>query len=131
VLHAIETAIGDGSTVVVSYYDFQLDHGIEPRKVSPALRLLDCLGLIDIEPGWRSANMFRLSNRWRTLDADEAAWRVKLARGSMRQRTSRKPVVPKAVKVAPKPVIVDPPRDDMQRRVPSLPRLAFLQDDRR
>ena len=50
-VHAIETAIGDGSTVVVSYYDFHLDQGIEPRKVSPALRLLDCLGLIDIEPG--------------------------------------------------------------------------------
>ena len=94
VLHAIETAIGDGSTVVVSYYDFQLDHGIEPRKVSPALRLLDCLGLIDIEPGRRSANMFRLSNRWRTLDGDEAAWRVKLACRPMRQRARSKPVPP-------------------------------------
>jgi hypothetical protein len=43
--------------------------------VSPSLKLLDHLGLIEIEPGSRLVNIFRFSNRWRTVDEVEAVRR--------------------------------------------------------
>jgi hypothetical protein len=49
----------------VSYVAFSLDHHIARRSVSPSLKLLDQLGLIEIEPGVRLVNHFRFSNRWR------------------------------------------------------------------
>jgi hypothetical protein len=55
----------------VSYVDFRLDH-IGPKSVSPALKQLSALGLLDIQPGPRLVNIFRFSNRWRTIDAVEA-----------------------------------------------------------
>ena len=60
VFAAIEQAIGDGSASV-SYVDFRLDHGIGRKSVSPSLKLLDHLGLIDIEPGPRLVNVFRFA----------------------------------------------------------------------
>jgi hypothetical protein len=72
VLAAIEAAIGDGSSASVSYVDFRLDHGIGRKSVSPSLKLPDHLGLVDIEPGSRCGNVFRLSNQWRTIDEVEA-----------------------------------------------------------
>jgi hypothetical protein len=48
----------------VSCIDFRLDHGIARKSVSPSLKLLDHLGLIEIEPGPRLVNVFRLSRRW-------------------------------------------------------------------
>ena len=80
VFAAIERAIGDGSSASVSYVDFRLDHHIARKAVSPSLKLLDHLGLIDIEPGPRLVNVFRFSNRWRTIDAVEAARLAALAR---------------------------------------------------
>jgi hypothetical protein len=53
VFAAIERAIGDGSSASVSYVAFSLDHHIARKAVSPSLKLLDHLGLIDIEPGPR------------------------------------------------------------------------------
>ena len=53
VFSAIEAAIGDGSAASVSYIAFRLDHGIGRKAVSPSLKLLDHLGLIEIEPGPR------------------------------------------------------------------------------
>ena len=53
VFAAIERAIGDGTSASVSYIDFRLDHGIARKSVSPSLKLLDHLGLIEIEPGPR------------------------------------------------------------------------------
>ena len=50
VFAAIERAIGDGSSASVSYIDFRLDHGIARKAVSPSLKLLDHLGLIDQMP---------------------------------------------------------------------------------
>ena len=47
---AIERAIGDGSSASVSYVDFRLDHHIARKAVSPSLKLLDHLGLIQIKP---------------------------------------------------------------------------------
>jgi hypothetical protein len=53
VFAAIETAIGDGSRASVSYTSFRLDHHIGRQSISAALKLLDHLGLIEIEPGPR------------------------------------------------------------------------------
>ena len=71
------SAIGRQGT---SYADFRLDHHIARKAVSPALKLLDHLGLIEIEPGPRLVNVFRLSNRWRSIDEVEAVRLAALAR---------------------------------------------------
>ena len=59
--------------MVVSYYDFHLDQGIEPRKVSPALRLLDCLGLIDIAAGTGARRRSRYQRSTRNIGKTELA----------------------------------------------------------
>ena len=87
VFAAIERTIGDGSSASVSYVDFRLDHHIARRAVSPSLKLLDHLGLIDIEPGPRLVNVFRFSNRWRTVDEVEAERLAALAREVKPHRT--------------------------------------------
>jgi hypothetical protein len=90
VLAAIETAIGDGTSASVSYADFRLDHHISRKAVSPSLKLLDHLGLIEIEPGPRLVNVFKLSNRWRTIDEVEAARLAALARDRVDASRSRR-----------------------------------------
>jgi hypothetical protein len=50
------------------------------------VKLLDHLGLVDIEPGPRLINIFRLSNRWRCIDEVEAVRLAELAREVMPQR---------------------------------------------
>jgi hypothetical protein len=80
VFAAIERAIGDGCSASVSYVDFRLDHHIARKAVSPELKLLDHLGLVDIEPGPRLVNVFKLSRRWCTIDAVEAVRLAALAR---------------------------------------------------
>jgi hypothetical protein len=80
VFAAIERAIGDGSSASVSYVAFSLEHHIGRQSISPALKLLDHLGLIDIEPGPRLVSIFRFSNRWRTIDEVEAVRLAALAR---------------------------------------------------
>ncbi len=72
VFAAIERAIGDGSSASVSYTDFRFDHHIGRQYISLSVKLLDHLGLIEIEPGPRLVNVFRFSNRWRTIDEVEA-----------------------------------------------------------
>src|SRR6478735_5766520 len=90
VFAAIERTIGDGTSASVSYVDFRLDHHIARKAVSPALKLLDHLGLIDIEPGPRLVNIFRFSNRWRTIDEVEAVRLAALAREVKPHRTFAK-----------------------------------------
>jgi hypothetical protein len=51
VFAARERAIGDGSSASVAYVDLRLDHHIGRKAVSPSLKLLDHLGLIEISPG--------------------------------------------------------------------------------
>jgi hypothetical protein len=107
--------------------------------VSPSLKLLDHLGLIEIEPGPRLVNIFRLSNRWRTIDEIEAARLAALAREVKPHRTFErlgpKTNSPKlasfpAVKSPkPKPMTVERPRA-MPRRVPSLPTMPWHDDGR-
>jgi len=74
----------------VSYTDFKLDHHIARKSVSPSLKLLDHLGLIEIEPGPRLVNIFRFSNRWRTIDEVEAVRLAALAREPKPHRTFEK-----------------------------------------
>ena len=87
VFAAIETAIGNGSSASVSYTSFRLDFHIGRQAISPALKLLDGLGLIDIGPGPRLVNVFRFSNRWRTIDEVEAVRLAALAREVKPHRT--------------------------------------------
>jgi hypothetical protein len=130
VFAAIERAIGDGSSASVSYVDFRLDHHIARRAISRSLKLLDHLGLIDIEPGPRLVNVFRLSNRWRTVDEVEAVRLAELAREVKPHRTFEKRREPKPVKQPkPKPMTVERPRI-MHRRVPSLPTMPWHDDGR-
>jgi hypothetical protein len=131
VFAAIERAIGDRSSASVSYVDFRLDHHIGRRSVSPSLKLLDHLGLIEIEPGPRLVNAFRFSNRWRTIDEVEAARLAALARELKPHRTFEKRREPKPVKPPkpPKPMTVER-RRVMQRRVPSLPTMPWQDDGR-
>jgi hypothetical protein len=123
VLAAIETAIGDGNSASVSYVDFRLDHHISRKAVSPSLKLLDHLGLVEIEPGPRCGSVFRFSTRWRTIDEVEAARLAELAREVQQHRRFEKPPQPKPVK-APKPV------KPAKRRVPSLPTMPWKDDGR-
>ena len=130
VFAAIERAIGDGSSASVSYVSFRLDHHIEGKAVSLSLKLLDHLGLIEIEPGPRSGNVYRLSRRWCTIDAVEAERLAALAREVQPQRRFAKPQEQKPVKPPPpKPTTVARPRI-MQRRVPSLPTMPWQDDGR-
>ena len=95
VFAAIERTIGDGSSASVSYVAFGLDHHIARKAVSPSLKLLDHLGLIEIEPGPRLVNVFRFSNRWRTVDEVEAVRLAALAREVKPHRTFERRREPK------------------------------------
>src|SRR4249919_3201625 len=76
-----------------------------------SLKLLDRLGLIEIEPGPRLVNIFRFSNRWRTIDEVEAVMLAARAREVKPHRTFEKRREPKAVKRStPKPMTVERPR---------------------
>ena len=130
VFAAIERTIGDGSSASVSYVDFRLDHHIARRAVSPSLKLLDHLGLIDIEPGPRLVNVFRFSNRWRTVDEVEAERLAALAREVKPHRTfeRREPKPVKPPKPMPPTLAGERPR--VMRRVPSLPTMPWHDDGR-
>jgi hypothetical protein len=132
VLAAIEQAIGGGDSASVSYLAFMLDHHMAPQVVSPSLRLLDRLGLIEIETGRRGSNVFRLSNRWRGIDEAEAK---ELARELKPHRTfEKRPEVSRerAAKLGtlklPKPMTVE--RRPYRRQVPSLPMMPWQDDGR-
>ncbi len=114
-----------------SYTSFSLDHGTGRRAISSSLKLLDHLGLIEIAPGKRLVNIFRFSNRWRTIDEVEAVRLAALARELKPHRTFGKPPEPKPVQPPkpPKPMTVERPRA-MQRRVPSLPTMPWQDDGR-
>ena len=130
VFAAIERAIGGGSSASLSYTSFRLDFHIGRQSISPALKLLDGLGLIEIEPGLRLVNVFRFSNRWRTIDEVEAVRLAALAREMKPHRTFERRREPQAVKPSkpPKPMTVERPR--VMRRVPSLPTMPWQDDGR-
>ena len=101
--------------------------GISKAAVSFGIKQCERLGFVSVGVGTRHCNVFTLINDWRTIDAASAARLVKLARLPKPPRVAA-PKPPKPVKQA-KPVTVERPRT-MQRRVPSLPRLSFMDDGR-
>jgi hypothetical protein len=128
VFAAIERAIGDGGSASVSYTSFRLDHHVGRRAMSISLKLLDHLGLIEIEPGPRLVNVFRFSNRWRTVDEVEAKRLAELAREVKAHRRFEKRREPKPVVTKqPKPMAIER-RRVVQRRVPSLPQTPWMDD---
>ena len=131
VLHVIEEEVAAHGNGVVIPLDEFMARGMCRTAAQFGIRQCECLGLIKVEIGPRRVNVFRLCDDWRALDKVEAKRLVRLARGPTPQRASSKPVVVKPVKVVkpPKQVTVEPPREDLPR-VPSMPKLAFLQDDR-
>ena len=52
VLAAIERAIGDRVRASVSFTEFSFDHHIGRQSISPSVKLLDHLGLIEIDAGY-------------------------------------------------------------------------------
>jgi hypothetical protein len=50
VFAAIERAIGDRGSASASYTSFAMDHHIGRQSISPSVKLLDHLGLIDQMP---------------------------------------------------------------------------------
>ena len=138
VFAAIERAIGNGSSASVSYVAFSLDHHIGQQSISAALKLLNDLGLIDIEPGTHLVNVFRFSHRWRTIDEVEAVRLAALAREVKPHRTFErrepgdKSLPEKAISQPvkpPKSVTVRRSRA-MPRRVPSPPTTPWQDDGR-
>lgn len=71
-LDAIDTTMRADGTAMVSYESFRLDHGVGRQNIAKCLRTLEALGLIEIEIGVRCGNVFRMSDRWREIDEDEA-----------------------------------------------------------
>jgi hypothetical protein len=105
------------------------------KLVSPSLKLLDHLGRIEIEPGPRLVNVFKLSRRWCTIDEVEAVRLAALAREVKPHRTFEKRREPKPVK---SPKLASLPASHsrvsstriMQRRMPSLPTMPWQDDGR-
>ena len=130
VFAAIERAIGDGSSASVSYTDFGETYHVGRQSISPSLKLLDHLGLIEVEPGPRLVNVFRFSNRWRVIDEVEAERLADLAREVKPHRRFERRREPELVKSpAPKPMTVER-RRTTQQRVPSLPTMPWQDDGR-
>jgi hypothetical protein len=152
VFAAIERSIGGGDSATVSYVDFQRDHRVGRQSISISLKLLDHLGMIDIEPGPRLINIFRLSDRWRSIDAVEAVRLAALAREVMMHRRFERARSGKS-QMGPNRHDPKEPRDGagpapsdkrsshgfcpkatarphMQRRVPSLPTMPWHDDGR-
>jgi len=83
---------------------------------------------VNVHAGPNRANVFRLIDKWRGVDAIEAKRRVAQAKLPQPPRPSAaKPVKP--VKPAPAPKPVEPQRTE-RRVVVTLPRLSFMDDGR-
>ncbi len=123
VLAAIEAAIGDGSEATVSYLSLMHDHHIDRRSISPGIKQLVALGLVDIRPGPRLGNVFELSRRWLMIDAAAAARLSEAAREVKACRTFEKRRAPVEPVQESEPVAADKPA---QLRRPSMPTLAWL-----
>ena len=106
------------------------DHHVGRQSISPSLKLLDHLGLIEIEPGPRLVNVFRFSNRWRIIDEVEAERLAELAREVKPHRRFERRREPKLVKPSqpPKPMTVE--RRRAAAAVPSLPTMPWQDDGR-
>jgi hypothetical protein len=94
-------------------------NGMSKAAVSYGIRQCLGLGFIKIEVGRRNSHLFRLAAGWKALDGVEAKRLAEAAKLPSRVEKLVKPLpTPKRVKVV-------PPR--RVRRVPSLPKLSFLE----
>ena len=123
-LALIESALTHrgGDTAALSHGQFKA-WGVARCSSCYAVKALVALGFVTVASGKRRANVFRLCEDWRALDASEAARLEQSAREAKPQAASRK-VVPKP----PKPKPVARPRV-IRRRTPSLPALRCLQGE--
>jgi hypothetical protein len=113
VLHVVEEQAPHGA-VGISLAQF-MSQGMCRAAARFGIKQVELLGFVSVSMGPRRVNVFRLSDGWRGLDADEAKRRVAQA---------RLPMPPRASSAPPKPVPqvearVEPPRT--MRRAPSLP----------
>jgi hypothetical protein len=123
VLNLIEQEIGHGCAAIS--LDQFMDTGMCRSAARYGIKQCEALGFVAITTGARRVSLFKLTDGWRALGADEAARRIKQA---------RLPTPPRASRVPPKPVRqvkapVEPPRT-MQRRVPSLPTMPWQDNGR-
>ena len=131
VLAALDVAIArGGGEARVSYISLMNGYHVDRGSISKGLKQVVALGFVDVKPGPRLANIFGLSQRWRSIDAaaaariaeigtEESSWR---AAGSRKRRpTSRNSKLD-----ATKSETID---EDTQFTVrkPSLPRLTWLE----
>ena len=75
-----------------------LEFHVGRQSISKGLKMLDRLGMIEVEAGPRCSNRFRFSNRWRSIDKVEAARLAALAREVLPHRRFSKPPELKPVK---------------------------------
>ena len=125
VFAAIERAIGDGASADVSYVDFMFEFHVGRQSISKGLKMLDRLGMIEVEAGPRCSNRFRFSNRWRSIDKVEAARLAALAREVLPHRRFSKPPELKPVKPPKQPKPITVARPHVMRRTPSLVRMPW------
>jgi DNA-binding GntR family transcriptional regulator len=76
VFQAIERAIGDGSSAALSHTTLMYEYHLGHIAIRKSLPLLVELGLIEIDRGRHNVNVFRFSNRWRTVTAEAAQMAV-------------------------------------------------------
>ena len=127
-LSVIEQAVGDGGSAAITFASFMADHHFGRPSISGGLKALDALGWIDITPGPRSGNVFRLSNRWRAISEADAARLSREARKVLPHRrfeTRRVPVEPE-VELQPVKLIEPDEFSPPTIRTPSLPTLRWL-----
>jgi hypothetical protein len=128
-LGTIEKAAGTGSAEI-TFASFMMDFHFGRQTISASLKLLDALGLVDVSRG-RLGNCYSLSDRWRTIDASQAATLARQARQTLPSRRFVRAPVAAVVEVEPVQVIEAVEDDDQgapppEVRTPSLPVLRWL-----
>jgi hypothetical protein len=129
VLAALDVAIArGGGEARVSYISRMNDYHVDRGSISKGLKQVVALVFVDVKPGPRLANIFRLSQRWRSIDAAAAARLAESARRVLaRRRFEKAPANKSDSKLdATESETID---EDTQFTVrkPSLPRLTWLE----
>ena len=124
-LIADEVTRKGGGAVTLSRSHFTA-RGMGKVSVTFAVKQLRLTGFVVIELGERRATVFRLIDRWRALDAHEAARRLRQARLPMARPAEAEPVKPPKPAPTPKPAKVE--RSSTTPRPVSLARLSFMDD---